>query len=142
MRHPSTPRKSSSIVLALLIAVAALAGTTAFARRAPKADGARFVPPPEPGVIYTVIDFDREGGINQGTFVQIQQGSVNRKVTVGAPYNGPCADTTPAGFVLKIRHPRPDQVPLTLTTNGTIIRGPFQGELPIEAIAACYHIVT
>jgi len=134
MRQPR-----ASIVLALLIL---LAGTTAFARRPPKADGARFVPPPEAGVIYTVIDFNREGGINQGTVVQIQQGSVNRKVTVGAPYNGPCAETTPAGFVLKIRHPRPDQVPLILTTNGTIVRGPFQGELPVEAIAACYHIVT
>jgi hypothetical protein len=139
MSHPSILRKPSAIVLALLIALAA---STAFARRAPKAGSERFVPPPEAGVIYTVIDFDREGGINQGTVVEIQQGSVNRTVTVGAPYNGPCAETTPAGFVLKIRHPRPDQVPLTLTTNGTIVRGPFQGELPIEAIAACYHIVT
>jgi hypothetical protein len=135
----STLKKPSSIVFALLIALVA---STAFARRAPKADSERFVPPPEAGVIYTVIDFNREGGINQGTVVQIQQGSVNRKVTVGAPYNGPCAETTPAGFVLKIRHPRPDQVPLILTTNGSIVRGPFQGELPVEAIAACYHIVT
>jgi len=135
-------KNRSALVLAFLIAVAALAASAAFARRAPKADSQRFVPPPEAGVIYTVIDFDREGGVNQGTVVQIQQGSVNRKVTVGAPYNGPCAESTPAGFVLKIRHPRPDQVPLTLTTNGTIVRPPYQGDLPIEAIAACYHIVT
>jgi hypothetical protein len=134
MRHPRALRIPSTLAPALLLVLAALAGTTAFARRAPKADGTRFVPPPEAGVIYT--------GINQGTVVQIQQGSVNRRVTVGAPYNGPCAETTPAGFVLKIRHPRPDQVPLILTTNGTIVRGPFQGDLPIEAIAACYHIVT
>jgi hypothetical protein len=142
MRQLRVSRNSSAPILALLFVVAVLAASTAFARRAPKADGARFVPPPEAGVIYTVIDFERAGGINQGTVVQIQQGSVNRKVTVGAPYNGPCADTTPAGFVLKIRHPRPDQVPLTLTTNGTIIRPPYQGDLPLEAIAACYHIVT
>jgi hypothetical protein len=118
-----------------------LAAATAFAGRRSVAASAYFTPPPEPGVIYTVIDFARSGGTAQGTMVNVDWGFASRRLTV-APYRGICARTTPSGFVLKMRHPRPDSVPLTLTTTGTIVRGPYQGDVPLELLSSCYRMVS
>lgn len=119
----------------LLIAIA----PAAFARQRPAK--AVFTPPPEPGVIFVVIDFARASGIAQGTTVDVSWGNASRKVVAGAPYHGPCSETTPAGFVLKMRHPRPDSVPMTITTNGTIVRAPYQGDPPLELLGACYRLM-
>jgi hypothetical protein len=123
----------------LLLTVLLLAGASAaFAVRYA---GFRFTPPAEPGVIYTVINFDRAGGRAQPTYVNLVWGTVRRQLVVNPPYRT-CADTAAAGIVFKLRHPRPDSVPLTLSTTGTVVQGPYQGEVPAALLSACYRIQT
>jgi hypothetical protein len=74
--------------------------------------------------------------------VNVDWGLASRRVVVAAPYRGACSSTTPSGFVLKLRHPRPDTTPLTITTTGTIVRGPYQGDIPLEVLNACYKLVS
>ena len=119
-----------------------LAAATAFAGRRSVATTTSFTPPPEPGVIFTVIDFPRASGQAQAAMVNVSWGLASRRVVVAAPYRGICSTTTPSGFVLKMHHPRPDSVPLTILTTGTIVRGPFQGEPPLELVNACYKLVS
>ena len=126
-------------VLAFLLILTA---ATAFAGRRSIATAVSFTPPPEPGVIFTVIDIARASGKAQNTIVNVDWGLASRRVVVAAPYRGICSQTTPAGFVLKMRHPRPDVVPLTVTTTGTVVRGPFQGDVPLEVLNPCYKLVT
>lgn len=126
-------------ILALLLILTA---ATAFAARRSVATSASFTPPAEPGVIYTVINFPRASGVAQSTTVNVDWGLASRRVVVGAPYRGACSSTTPSGFVLKLRHPRPDSAPLTITTTGTIVRGPYQGDVPLELLNACYKLVS
>ncbi|MFY9824072.1 MAG: hypothetical protein WAM82_22025 [Thermoanaerobaculia bacterium] len=45
------------------------------------------------------------------------------------------------GFVLRVRNNRGDSTPFKLTTNGTIVRGPYQGDVPLELLHACYRLV-
>jgi hypothetical protein len=127
------------LALALLLILTA---ATAFAGRRSIATAVSFTPPPEPGVIFTVINFARSGGTAQGTIVNVDWGLASRRVVVAAPYRGICSQTTPSGFVLKMRHPRPDVVPMTITTTGTVVRGPYQGDVPLELLNPCYRIVT
>jgi hypothetical protein len=124
--------------LALVLLLLSLA-PNAFAARQRNAK-TTFTPPPEPGVIFVVIDYARADGLAQGTVVNVDWGRASRKVTVGAPYHGICSETTPAGFVLRMRHPTSDSVPMTITTNGTIVREPFQGDPPLEILDACYKL--
>lgn len=112
-----------------------------FARARAWKDRVTFVPPSEPGKIFVVINYDRSSGRNQGTFVDVDWGSASRKVTVVPPYRR-CADAVNAGFVLRMRHPTSDSVPMTITTTGTIVRGPFQGDIPLEVLSACYKLVS
>ncbi len=126
-------------ILALLLILAA---STAYSARRAAISRAYFTPPPTPGVIYTVIDFARSSGTAQATVVNVEWGSASRRITVAAPYRGVCSETTPSGFVLKLRHPRPDSVPLTVTTTGTLVRGPYQGDVPLELLSACYKLVS
>src|SRR5215813_3015904 len=105
------------LVTALLLAAVSL--TTAATRIAT----ASFTPPPEPGLIFTIIDFARAGGRAQGTFVTVLVGDTRRDLVVGAPYKGACSTSTPSGFVLKTRHRQPDEIPVTVLTSGKIVRG-------------------
>jgi hypothetical protein len=131
-------RKRLSPALSMTALLLVLAATAAFAVRYASF---RFTPPAEPGVIYTVINFDRAGDRAKPTYVNLVWGSVRRQLVVAAPY-GACAETPAAGFVLKLRHPRPDSVPLTISTTGTVVRGPYQGDVPLEVLSACYQIQT
>jgi hypothetical protein len=123
----------------LLLTILLLAGASAaFAVRYA---AFRFTPPAEPGVIYTVINFDRAGGRAQPTYVNLVWGDVHRQLVVNPPYRT-CAETPAAGIVFKLRHPRPDSVPLTLSTTGTVVQGPYQGDVPAALLSACYRIQT
>ena len=126
------------LALLLILAVA----STAYSARRAALSRAYFTPPPEPGVIFTVIDFARSSGKAQTTVVNVEWGAASRRVTVAAPYRGVCSETTPSGFVLKMHHPRPDSVPLTITTTGDLVRGPYQGDVPLELLNPCYRLVT
>lgn len=127
---------SSPIVLLAFLLLAVI--VPAFAARA-RFSTARFIPPAEPGHIFTVINYGRALGRTQTTVINVEWGSASRKITVAPPYNT-CAQTEATGIVLKMRHPLPDQVPLTITTTGTIVRGPYQGEPPLELLSACYRL--
>ena len=130
-------RKPHLYALLLLIVLP----TAILARTRVWKDRATFVPPPEPGKIFVVIQYDRSSGHNQGTFVNVDWGSASRRVAVAPPYRQ-CADATNAGFVLRMRHPTADSVPMTITTTGAIVRGPYQGEMPLEVLSACYKLVS
>ncbi len=129
--HPALARPLT--VLLLVLAASAAFGLRYAAYQ--------FTPPAEPGVIYTVINFDRAGGRAQATYVNIVWGSVRRQIVVAPPYRT-CAQTPAAGIVLKLRHPRPDTVPLIISTTGTVARPPYQGDVPLELASACYRMQT
>jgi hypothetical protein len=101
----------------------------------------RFTPPAEAGVVYTVINFDRASDRAQPMYVNLVWGSVRRQLVVAPPYRT-CAETPAAGIVLKLRHPRPDSVPLTISTTGTVVRSPYRGDVPLELLSACYRMQT
>jgi hypothetical protein len=124
------------------LSAALLLAALSLAFAAPRIATATFTPAPETGNIFTVINFARAGGRAQGTFVTVLIGDTRRDFAVAPAYRGTCATTTPAGFVLRTRHPRPDTIPITILTSGTIVRGPYQGDLPLELLSPCYKIVT
>jgi hypothetical protein len=129
---------SALVVLTVLISATAVA----WAAKQPKASVATYVPPSEPGLIYTIIEFNRPGGRAQNTPVTVNWGDVHRNFVVSAPYAAnPCSTSTPSGFVFRLRNNQGDSTPLTITTSGTIVRGPFQGDVPMELLHACYRLV-
>jgi hypothetical protein len=124
------------------LATALLLAALSLALAAPRIATATFTPAPEPGNIFTVIDFARAHGTAQGTFVTVITGGARRDFAVAPSYRGICSTSTPAGFVLRMRHPRPDSIPITILTSGTIVRGPYQGDIPLELLNPCYKMVT
>jgi hypothetical protein len=128
--------RKAHLSLAILLTILASAAYAA------KNAVARFTPPPETGMIYTVINFNRADGKNQATYVNVSWGAASRTTIVSAPgYASPCRTATPAGFIFRLRHSTSDVVPLTIGTTGTIVRGPYQGEPPLEQLHACYRLV-
>ena len=126
--------RKASISVILTLGIVSLATMAAWSATA------QFTPPPQEGTIFAVINFARSGGVNQHTGLSVSWGPFQRKEVVGRPY-GNCAAATPAGFVLMIRHFKPDSNPFVLSTTGTIVRGPYQGEAPPEISHACYKFV-
>lgn len=125
------PHLSIAILLILVTSAAAATDNTA-----------TYTPPAETGQIFTVINYSRSAGRAQHTYVTVDWGTVHRQLIVPAPYGrNPCARTTPSGFVVKLRHNTPDSTPLTLTTTGTIVKGPYQGDVPLELLNACYKLM-
>jgi hypothetical protein len=117
------------------------AASVAWAARA-RTNTANYTPPAEPGQIFTVIDYPRAQGRAQTASVNSAVGDASRSIIVNGPaYQNPCTTSTPAGFVLRLRHNTPDSPPVTVSTNGTIIRGPYQGDPPPELLHACYKLV-
>jgi len=103
---------------------------------------ASFTPPAETGRIFTVIDYPRAQGKAQTATVTVTVADSSRTIIATAPaYQNPCTTSTPAGFVLQLRHNTPDPSPYTFSTNGTIVRAPYQGDPPPEILHACYKLV-
>jgi hypothetical protein len=124
--------------LAAALLLAALAPESAASR--PRLDTAVYTPPAEPGNIFTVIDFARSGGTAQPITITEVMGPRHRSFTAAARYS--CRHATPAGVVVRFRHYATDSPPLRVTTSGTIVNGPIQGGLPLEALHACYQLVS
>jgi hypothetical protein len=101
---------------------------------------ATYDPPAPAGTVFAVVNYDRANGTIAPTSVTLDWGSIHRKRIVVPPYQR-CDNTSPAGFVVKIRHRGPASEPLTLSTTGDIVRGPFQGALPLEVLHPCYKLV-
>ena len=74
---------SSPVVLLAFLLLAVI--VPAFAARARFAT-ARFIPPAEPGQIFTVINYDRAGGRTQVTGINVDWGRASRRITVAPPY--------------------------------------------------------
>jgi hypothetical protein len=127
MRRPGI----SAILMLAILASASLAAMAATAS---------FTPPPQDGMIFAVVNFDRASGENQPTSITVTWGQARRTETVGRPY-GNCASATPAGFVLMVRLFDTATVPFEISTNGRIVRGPYQGEAPPEISHACYKFL-
>jgi hypothetical protein len=128
---------SAAIVLLLLASVTAVAWAATA-----RPSTASYTPPPEVGMIYTVINYNRAGGVAQHTYVTVDSADGHRTLIVPGPYlNSPCSTSTPSGFVFRLRHNVPDTVPVTITTTGTIVRGPYQGDVPMELLHACYKLI-
>lgn len=125
------PRLSAALILGITLSatVGAWAATATF-------------DPPQAGTIFAVVNYDRANGKIAPTSVTLDWGSFHRKRTVVPPYQR-CNNTSPAGFVVKIR-PRGSEgstEPLTLQTTGDIVRSPFQGGTPLEVLHPCYKLV-
>jgi hypothetical protein len=121
------------------ILVAAMVGSATALAWAAKAT---YTPPPETGMIWTVINFPLEAGRNRAATVNVTWDRPRRQVVVPGPsYASPCATSTPSGFVFRLQHINSSSVPLTIKTTGRIVRGPYQGEAPPEVLSACYKLV-
>jgi len=99
-----------------------------------------FTPPPETGQIFTIINYQRDFGKAQPTYATVDFGSSHRRIIVSPPYRR-CASSFPAGFVLRTRHSQPGSPLLTISTTGTVVRGPYQGDPPLELLHPCYRLV-
>lgn len=98
---------------------------------------ASFTPPPVAGTIFAVVNADRSAGAITTTMT-VDWGPFHKTVTRGNPY-GNCSGAI-AGFVLMVRHTKPDSNLFTLTTTGTIARAPYQGAAPPEVGHPCYKL--
>ena len=121
---------ATSIVLTLLAfeAIAAAAAKTVTVTYTPRSGAA------DP--VFVVVDFPREGGRAQPARVSIDWGTVHRNF-IAVPY-GRCDQVSPAGFIIKLK--RIEQGTLKITTAGTVIRGPYQGDPPLELLHVCYRV--
>jgi hypothetical protein len=127
--------RSASLAAAVLLLLLAPAAAR------PRMATVRYTPPAQPGDIFTVIDYAREGGEATTTLVTEVMGSRRRAITIGAPY-AECVRAMPAGAVVRFRHFTADPTPLTFSTTGSIVHGPYQGGVPLEALHRCYQLVS
>jgi hypothetical protein len=125
---------------AAFLAAAVVLATLAPASAVTRANTREYTPPPRAGDIYTVIDFPVAHGTAQAISVDEVMGNRHRDFVAAPRYS--CSHATPAGVVVRFRHFTADSVPLTLTTTGIILRGPYQGELPPEALHHCYQLAS
>jgi hypothetical protein len=88
------------------------------------------------GPVFVVVDYPRAGGLAQPTPVKIDWGRIQRSF-IAVPY-GKCDEISPSGFVIKLK--QLGDGPLKLTTTGTILRGPYQGDPPLELLHVCYRV--
>lgn len=108
------------------------------------ADSKTYVPPPAEGDVYTVVRFKMGSfGTTQDTSVTAKWGDWSKSDKVATVKVPPTCGVSPnSGFVLKLRHRYPDKTPLTVTTDGTISKGPAQGNPPAEWGNQCYRRVS
>lgn len=124
MKTPSLPVKLTASIL-ILGAMAAWGAIQT----------ASFMPPPQTGDIFAVINADRSA---TGTRIGVAWGSARRSVIRGNQY-GSCAGVM-SGWVLLVRHTRPGSQLFTVSTTGTIARAPYQGIAPPEISHPCYKL--
>lgn len=96
----------------------------------PADDTRTYVPPGEPGYVYTVIEHPARSTAapRAATTVSVRWGAWRQtgRFLPGAD------DAGGAGIVLRLRHAKWDRFPLTVSTSGRIISGPLQGPAPPE----------
>lgn len=128
MKARSLPAK-----LILTLSILVLGAMTAWGA----IQSASFMPPPQTGDIFAVINADRSAGVT-ATRIGVTWGSVQRSAVRGNQY-GNCAGPI-SGWVLLVRHSQPGSKLFTVSTSGTIARAPYQGIAPPEVGHPCYKI--
>lgn len=118
-----------------LLTVLTAAGAVLAAPRVVKTTTITYTPRPGAGPIFAVFDFPREAGRARPAPVTLEGGV--RRTFIAVPY-GQCERTVPAGFVIKLK--QAGEGPLKITTTGTLLRAPYQGDPPLELLHACYRI--
>lgn len=83
-------------------------------------DERQYMPPGEPGYVYTVIAYGEKRGA--APTMAVRWGTWRR--TARLPEDGA------RGVVLRLRHARWDAFPMTVSTSGRIVYGPVQGAPP------------
>lgn len=127
------PLLSLTILALLALAIFAAAESEA----AVKTVTVTYTPRPNAaGPVFVVVDFPREGGLARPAPVKIDWGRIQRNF-FAVPY-GRCDQISPSGFVLRLK--QLGDGPLKITTTGTIIRAPYQGEPPLELLHTCYRV--
>ena len=114
--------------------------TLFFALNAFTASGAEeksFIPPSQEGNIFAVIGTDRSPDVIT-TQIDVNWASFSRHEIIGNPY----ACAAGSGFVLMVRNNTGRTDPFTVSTTGTILRGPYQGDPPPELSDPCFRFVT
>jgi len=127
--------KTRSLPANLILPILILGAVAAWG--AARMQTASFMPPPQTGDIFAVINADRSPGATT-TRISVTWGSAQRSVGRGNPY-GNCAGAI-AGWVLLVRHSHPGSQLFTVSTSGTIVRPPYQGVAPPEISHACYKL--
>ncbi len=84
-----------------------------------------YVPPPEPGYIYTVIQAPRSAG-GAPVALLVHWGEWRQTGRFGVEPGAAVRE----GVVLRLRHAKWDGFPLTVRTSGRIVHGPLQGSPP------------
>ena len=89
-----------------------------------------YLPPNEPGDIYIVVKYRDLLGICGDTTVWATWGSHSTSDTHKPPSR--CFTGPTSGYVVKLKHSKKDSVKLSVSSDGAIIYGPMQGDLPWE----------
>jgi hypothetical protein len=122
-------KPSVSPIVALLFALSAFTVSAA--------EEKSFNPPSQEGNIFAVIGTDRTPGVIT-TQIEVNWASFSRHDILGNPY----ACVAGSGFVLMVRNNTGRTDRFTLSTTGTILRGPYQGEPPPELSDPCFRVET
>jgi hypothetical protein len=125
--------KTRSLPAKLIVSILFLGAMTAWAA----VQTASFMPPPETGDIFAVINADRSAGVT-ATKISVTWGSIQRSVIRGNQYAN-CSGSM-SGWVLLVRHTVPGSALFTVSTSGTIARAPYQGIAPPELGHPCYKL--
>jgi hypothetical protein len=96
-----------------------------------------YVPPGEPGYIYTVIQPGPSAAPAEPVTIAVSWGAWRQTGRVAAPPGQPPMQ----GVVLRLRHSKWDRHPVTVSTTGIIVSGPVQGTPPPQWVQQGYRRV-
>jgi hypothetical protein len=94
-----------------------------------------YTPPAEIGDIYIVVKYKLTMGTPVDTKITGKWGTWTNTATMKIPAAMGCA---PEGVVIKLKHSKPDQVPLTIDSNGAII-SILQSNTPPQQFGKCAY---
>ncbi|QYO66692.1 hypothetical protein [Leptolyngbya sp. 7M] len=94
-----------------------------------------WTPPPRKGTVYVIVQFTKGMGITPiDTNVSIEWGNWRKS----GRFNPSGGRTPKSGVVIKLQHTKDDSVPMTVRTDGRILRI-FQGDPPSEWSNGNWH---
>jgi hypothetical protein len=128
--HPS--RRWAHVTGLLPLALASLGAAAPLQER-------WFTPPPRPGYIYVVVRYAGPAAQPVPTNFAVQWGGWRRSSVI--PVAQARGGVVPEGLVVRLRHYKPDSVPMRVETDGTILRGPYQGAPPVDWTRPAFRLL-